>query len=200
MQQQPFEADVIAAFGRHVLVRDAAGVTHKARPFGRSVALVCGDRVRCEHDARHGEIHVVQTLPRRTALYRSSRRGEAEAVCANLSLLIVVCAPRPAADLFVVDRYLAAAASAGIGAQLVLNKSDLGIEADLRRELDEYARLGLATLACSVRESQGLDALLASCQGHTAVLVGQSGVGKSSLVRRLVPGADAAIGELVREA
>jgi ribosome biogenesis GTPase / thiamine phosphate phosphatase len=196
--QSPFEADVIAAFGRHLLVRDAAGRTHKARPFGRKAAIVCGDRVLCEAGA-HGEVHVSQALPRRTALYRSNRRGVSETVCANLSLLLVVCAPRPTPDLFVVDRYLAAAASAGIDARLVVNKSDLGIDADLRRELEAYGRLGLVVLECSVRESRGLDALQAACAGHTAVLVGQSGVGKSSLVPLLVPGAEATVGGLVRE-
>ncbi|MGQ0836934.1 MAG: ribosome small subunit-dependent GTPase A [Gammaproteobacteria bacterium] len=198
MHQPPFEAAVIAAFGRHVLVRDAASVVHKARPFGRGVAIVCGDRVRCERGGQ-GEIHVIEALPRRTALYRSSRRGASEAVCANLSLLLVVCAPRPQTDLFVVDRYLAAAASGGIDAKLVANKSDLGIDAELQRELGEYARAGFPTLECSVRESHGLDALIATCRDQTAVLVGQSGVGKSSLVRRMVPGAEAATGELVRE-
>jgi ribosome biogenesis GTPase / thiamine phosphate phosphatase len=195
-----FEATVIAAFGRHVLVRDSAGAEHKARPFGRSVALVCGDLVRCEADPRHRETHVIETLPRRSALYRSSRRGAPEPICANLSLLLVVCAPRPPADLFVVDRYLAAAASAGIGALIVLNKSDLDIDPELRAELEGYAPLGLATLECSVRESRGLDALVDACRGETAVLVGQSGVGKSSLVRHLVPGAEAETGELDRDA
>jgi len=200
MPDTAFEATVIAAFGRHVLVRDTAGAVHKARPFGRSVALVCGDLVRCEADARHRETHVVETLPRRSALYRSSRRGSSEAICANLSLLLVVCAPRPQADLFVVDRYLAAAASAGIGALIVLNKSDLAVEPELRSDLEGYARLGLSTLECSVRESRGLDALIDACSGETAVLVGQSGVGKSSLVRQIVPGAEAETGELDRDA
>jgi ribosome biogenesis GTPase / thiamine phosphate phosphatase len=200
MPDTAFEATVIAAFGRHVLVRDAAGAVHKARPFGRSVAIVCGDLVRCEPDSRHRETHVTETLPRRTALYRTSRRGAPEAICANLSLLLVVCAPRPQPDLFVVDRYLAAAASAGISARIVLNKIELGVEPELRAELEGYARLGLPTLECSVRESRAIDALIDACRGETAVLVGQSGVGKSSLVRHLVPGAEAETAELDRDA
>jgi ribosome biogenesis GTPase len=199
MDPPAFEADVIAAFGRHVLVRDAANVVHRARPVGRDLSLVCGDRVRCESDARHRETYVTAAQPRRAALYRSNRRGEAEAICANLSLLLIVCAPRPAADLFVMDRYLAAAVSAGIRAQLVINKSDLGIDAELRHELDAYALVGFAAIECSAREARGLDALTAACRGQTAVLVGQSGVGKSSIVRWLVPGADAAVGGLIRD-
>jgi ribosome biogenesis GTPase / thiamine phosphate phosphatase len=199
MSGSSFEAQVTAAFGRHVLVRDGSGTLHKARPLGRMLAPVCGDRVRCEADTVHREVHVTEILTRRTALYRASRRGASEPVCANLSLLLIVCAPRPSPDFFVIDRYLSAATSGGIGAQLVLNKHELGVDEELRRELGEYARFAIPTLECSVREGRGIDALIASCQGQTAALVGQSGVGKSSLVLRIVPGAEAAIGELVRE-
>ncbi len=73
---------------------------------------------------------------RRTALYRSSARGAAEPVVANLTQLFVVLAPLPAPDLFVVDRYLAAAAASGLAAAttLVVNKSDLGVEDDAERQ------------------------------------------------------------------
>ena len=54
-----FEAQVIAAFGRHLQVRDDAGVCHEARPFGRRMQAVCGDRVRCRSDAAYGEVHAI---------------------------------------------------------------------------------------------------------------------------------------------
>ncbi|HEX7418164.1 MAG TPA: ribosome small subunit-dependent GTPase A, partial [Steroidobacteraceae bacterium] len=198
-----FDAQVIAAFGRHVQVRDTGGALHAARPAGRKLALVCGDFVRCEHDPQHSQVHAVARLPRRTALYRSSARGGSEAVAANLTLLVVVIALRPPPDWFVVDRYLAAAASAGIAALLVLNKCELerdaAADAALHAEFAAYAAAGYPCLACSARAGRGIETLLARLAGETAVLVGQSGVGKSSLVKRLVPDAIAAIGELVRE-
>src|SRR5215470_17202126 len=95
-----FDARVTAVFGRDLLVRDAA----------------------------HGSVNVVEGRQRRTALYRSNARGEAEPVVANVSRLFVVLAPRPAPDLFVVDRYVAAATSASIQATLVLNKRDLPLD------------------------------------------------------------------------
>jgi len=213
-----FEAEVIAAYGRHLLVRDATGAVREARPFGRRLGIVCGDRVVCEADATHGELHAVERLPRRTSLQRATLRGEAETVVANLSLLLVVLAPRPEPDLFMVDRYVSAAASAGITATLVLNKVDLGVDAALRASLDAFGAAGCRWLECSTRKDVergdggraepgredpgrkdvGLEALRAACQGETAVLVGQSGVGKSSLVRRLVPDAAAETGDLVR--
>jgi ribosome biogenesis GTPase / thiamine phosphate phosphatase len=182
---ETLEARVIAAFGRHLTVRDGAGRQLRARPFGRALTIVCGDLVLCRADARHDELHVVEVLPRQSTLYRANLRGRSEPVVANLSRLLVVLAPLPAPDLFVVDRYLAAAESGHIGAMLVVNKDELGIDADLGAELAAYAAAGYAVLA-------------AVPAGAMAALVGQSGVGKSSLVARLLPDEQVAIGALVR--
>lgn len=191
---------MVATFGRHMTVRAADGRLLRARPFGRSLTVVCGDAVRCQADPRHDELHVVAVLPRRSALYRATARGGSEPVVANLQRLLVVMAPLPAPDLFVVDRYLAAAASAHIEATLVVNKEELGIDAELAAELDVYTTAGYTTLRCSAASGAGVGALLATIPaGAAAALVGQSGVGKSSLIARLLPGEQVAIGELVRE-
>ena len=194
-----FEARIIAVYGRDLLVRDAAGTELRARPKGRRMNVVCGDDVLCERDATHDEISVTETRPRKTALYRSSARGEAEAVVANISQLFVVLAPKPTPDLFVVDRYVAAATSAHIVATLVLNKQDLPVDEELRTALAAYQKAGYRTLKCSAKAGDGVDALIESNAGSVAALVGQSGVGKSSLVRRLVPQSQAEIGELDRD-
>jgi ribosome biogenesis GTPase len=194
-----FDARIIAVFGRDLLVRDASGAELRARPKGRRMNVVCGDDVRCERDATHDEVTVTETRPRQTALYRSNLRGEAEAIVANVSQLFVVLAPKPAPDLFVVDRYVAAATSANIVATLVLNKQDLPIDDELSTALLAYQKAGYRTLKCSAKADDGVDALIETSVGSVAALVGQSGVGKSSLVRRLVPLAEAAIGELDRD-
>ncbi len=194
-----FEARVTATFGRHLLVRDASGKELEARPFGRGLNVVCGDNVHCRADPHHDEIHVVEIIQRRTALYRSNVRGVTEPVVANLSRLMVVLAPVPVPDLFVVDRYLAAAESGGIAGLLVVNKIELGIDADLAAELDVFTAAGYRWFPCSVKTGEGIDAVLEVCAGQIAALVGQSGVGKSSLVDRLIPGADVEVGDLVRE-
>lgn len=194
-----FTAQVIASHGRHVTVR-ADGRISPARPFGRRLALVCGDRVRCRRDPRHDEVHVLERLPRGTALYRTNARGESEAIVANLDLLAVVIAPRPEADFFLVDRYLAAAASAGLAALILLNKCDLEVPGGFRAELAALGASGYQTLEASARHRTGLGALRGALAGHTAVLAGQSGVGKSSLIAALVPEAQVVTGELLREA
>ena len=190
---------VIATFGRQMVVRTAGGDL-RARPFGRALEVVCGDEVRCRIDARHDEVHVIEVLARRNALWRANTRGGAEPVVANLTRLLVVLAPLPLPELFVVDRYLAAATAAGVPATLVVNKCELGIEAALAAELDAYAAAGFAALHCSAASGAGMEQLLAALgPGTRAVLVGQSGVGKSSLVRRLLPQEQVAVGDLVRE-
>ena len=194
-----FEARVTATFGRHLLVRDASGKELEARPFGRGLTVVCGDSVRCRAGAHHDEIHVVEIIKRRTALYRSNVRGVTEPVVANLSRLLVVLAPIPVPDLFVVDRYLAAAESVGIAGLLIVNKTELGIDAELAAQLEAFSAAGYRWVPCSVRTGEGIDAVLEVCAGQVAALVGQSGVGKSSLVDRLIPEAEVEVGDLVRE-
>ena len=194
-----FDARIVAVFGRDLLVRDAAGTELRARPKGRRMNIVCGDDVVCERDAAHDEVTVVEARPRHTALYRSNTRGEAEPIVANISQLFVVLAPKPSPDLFVVDRYVAAATSAGIAATLVLNKRDLPMDDELRAALVAYEKAGYRTLTCSAKAGDGVDALIETNAGLVAALVGQSGVGKSSLVRRLIPQSQPEIGELDRD-
>lgn len=192
-------AQVIAAHGARLLLRNAAGAERLARPAGRDQVLVCGDWVECRADAQHDELHVKAHASRRSALYRSDARGRSELIAANLSLLIVVIAPLPQPDLFMVDRYLAAAAGAPCGAAIVANKSDLPFSAETLAGLAEYQALGYRLLHCSSLSGAGLDTLRQLLHGESAMLVGQSGVGKSSLLRVLVPDSDATIGSLMRD-
>jgi ribosome biogenesis GTPase len=193
-----FDADVIAAFGRHLLVRDAAGAELRARPSGRKHSIVCGDRVRCEPDPKHDELLIVEVLPRRTLLARANLRGASEPVVSNITQLVVVVASLPAPDFYIVDRYLCAATAAGVAGVIAVNKSDLGEPLDAG-ELAAYASAGYSHLECSARLGAGLDPLKLALAGAISVLVGQSGVGKSSLVSALLPDAQVATGELMRE-
>jgi ribosome biogenesis GTPase len=179
-------------------VRDAQGNERAARPFGRRLQVVCGDQVTCEIDAHHDEAHVTAVLPRDSCLYRTNLRADEEAVVANLTLMLVTLAPVPAPDLFVIDRYLAAAASAGIRSSLVLNKCELPWPQPLAQELAAYAAVGYAHLAVSAKADAGMQALRSACAGDIAVFVGQSGVGKSSLISCLVPEAQIRTGDLMR--
>jgi ribosome biogenesis GTPase len=211
-----FDAQVIAAYGRHLRVRDDAGQVLQARPFGRRLQVVCGDRVRCATDPAHGETHVTEILPRRSLLARATLRGDAEPVVANLSLLVAVMAPLPRPDLFVIDRYLCAASSAGLKALVVVNKVDLlaasapdtaaGATSDetasagLRALMQGFQIAGYPVVVCSAASGDGLDELRQRLRDETSVFVGQSGVGKSSIITQLVPELEIATGDLDRDA
>lgn len=195
-------AEVIATFGRHLLLRTAAGQLCMARPQGRSHEIVCGDRVQCEH--RGNETVVVAVQPRDTVLRRTSLRARSEAMAANLTQLAVVVAPQPAPDLFVVDRFISAAECAGLAVLLVCNKSELAEHAALREQLQPYAALGYTLRDVSAAQAEGdpasLAPLRAALAGQTTVFAGQSGVGKSSLTRRLTDDpADISIGTLIKD-
>jgi ribosome biogenesis GTPase / thiamine phosphate phosphatase len=192
-------ARVTVTHRRLLHVRSEDGREAVARPARRELSIVCGDFVRCELDARHDELNVVAVEARSSALYRTNARGGSELLAANLSLLLVVVAPLPQPDFFVVDRYLCAAQCAGLGAAVVLNKSELAIDPDIERELAAYGAAGYRCLRVSALRPGALAELSALLPGQTTMLVGQSGVGKSSLLRQLVPGSEAPIGELLRD-
>ncbi|MBS0364193.1 MAG: ribosome small subunit-dependent GTPase A [Proteobacteria bacterium] len=193
-------ARVIATHGRHLVLADASGRELAARPFGRDLTVVCGDEVQYRIDAHHDEAHVLAVGPRHATLWRTNIRGGAEPVAANLTRLLVVLAPLPVPDLFVVDRYLAAATSVDLPATVVLNKADLDIPRQLHEQLDAYVAAQYGRVLCSADSGAGIDDLAALLPaGARACLVGQSGVGKSSLVKCLLPTAAVGIGALVRE-
>ena len=194
-----FDAEVIAAYGRHLLVRTADGRDLRARPAGRRLSIVCGDRVRCESDRKHDELLIVEVLPRRTLLARANLRGESEPIVANISQLVVVVAPLPQPDWFIVDRYLCAATAAGIAGAVAVNKSDLAANKIDAAELAAFSSAGYPHLSCSANSGAGLDALKTLLAQGTSVLVGQSGVGKSSLVTALLPETDIETSLLDRE-
>jgi ribosome biogenesis GTPase / thiamine phosphate phosphatase len=192
------EGRVVASHGRDAEVLDDGGGAVHCRLQGRRLAVVCGDRVRWRPGSTEGGSGViVERLPRRTLLARLTLRGEHEPVAANLTQLVAVVASRPPPDFALCDRYLAAAAWCGLAACIVANKSDLGDGVELA-PLDDYARIGYPVLRTSKRTAEGIEPLRERLAGATSVLVGQSGVGKSSLTNLLVPGVEAAVDEVSR--
>jgi ribosome biogenesis GTPase len=182
------EGRIVASYGRRVLVEDAGGRRHPAMLARRRLKVVCGDRV-LWRPAPGDDAEVTERLPRDNELTRPDSRGRTEVLAANLTALAVVCAPRPEPDLFMIDRYLAAAEQMGARGLVVMNKTDLAGAADLADRLATYRRVGYPVLRASALEGFGLDHLAAGLAGETAIVVGQSGVGKSSLINALCPDA-----------
>jgi ribosome biogenesis GTPase len=156
---------------------------------------VAGDRVRVT-PAGPGVGALEEVLPRRSVLQRGkeSARGEGRVVAANLDqVAVVISAAEPPPRWALVDRLLVEADRQGLGALVVVNKLDLAGKAEERRALDEavevYRSIGYRVLPVSAQSGAGLAELESALSGLLTVLSGHSGVGKSTLLNRLVPGA-----------
>jgi len=191
---------VVASHGRDATVVGEHGERVHCRLQGRRLGVVCGDRVRWRAgNTEGGTGTIVEVLPRVRLLARISSRGDPEPVAANLTQLVAVVAPAPAPDFGLCDRYLAAAEWTGLDACVVANKCDLdGAAEALDGALADYVRIGYPVLRTSKRLAGGVDALRERLAGGVSVLVGQSGVGKSSLTNALVPGVAAVVDEITR--
>ena len=160
---------------------------------------VVGDRVRwVEAQGTGGKLTAVE--PRDTVLARVDPRGREQVLAANLAgILVVVAGREPPFRAGLVDRYMVASACSGLDVAVCINKSDLGVPADVEAEIGLREGLGLRFLRASALLRHGLDELaqfLAAQDGPWA-FVGHSGVGKTSLIAALIPEVDAgAVGEL----
>jgi ribosome biogenesis GTPase / thiamine phosphate phosphatase len=183
-------ARVVESFGRRVIVQTDAGERLPAELFGKRLAVVCGDAVwvRPARDSQDA-VRVVTVVPRKSLLARTDSRGRTESLAANLSLLGVLLAPNPPPDPFVIDRYLAAASYAGIAAVVIMNKCDLAAanEPGFTALLDEYRNAGYPVLKLSAKHGEAVTELTSLLKDQVTMLVGQSGVGKSTLTNSLVP-------------
>jgi ribosome biogenesis GTPase len=158
---------------------------------------VCGDEVRWRPGRHEGDDAVITgILPRRNALERPNLRGRNEVLAANLTQIVVLVAPAPAPDPFLVDRYLAQAALMGCRGIVARSKADLPAPPDLTAALAEWREAGIQVLEVTAREGAGLEALRDALRGEISILVGQSGAGKSSLLNALVPTLELATGAL----
>jgi ribosome biogenesis GTPase len=194
---------VLASYGRGVLVQaDAAplGGPHlRCSLKGRKQRIVCGDRVTWVYEPANDGASVQSIEPRRNLIERIDLRGRAEPVAANIDRLAIVVAPEPAADWFLVDRYWAGARLKDIASMLIVNKRDLGLQA-IQQEIEVYRGLGLPCLETTIQSAEGIERLQSDWAGGVTLLVGQSGVGKSSIVNALAPEAAAQTAELTRDA
>jgi ribosome biogenesis GTPase len=187
---------VIAAHGRHYLVQTDTAKLHCVTR-GKKSDIATGDIVNLKQTSPDQGV-IESFAERKTLLYRSDQY-KSKLLAANVTQLFIVVATEPGFSDDLVSRSLIAAEAAGITVHLLLNKIDL---ADLlpktRERLQLYENLGYAVHEVSTRtrpeETRAiLDPLL---QGQSTILIGQSGMGKSSLINLLVPDADIATREI----
>ena len=192
------EGLVIAHFGVQVEIENQQGERVRCHMRANLPALVTGDVVVWRAGQQTQGV-ITASLPRHSELCRPDARGQLKPVAANIDQLIVVFAPLPEPHANLIDRYLVAAQHANIAPLLLLNKADLldGIGGDKAKHLlNTYQQLGYQIMSTSAENGFAIEQLQQQLKDKTSVFVGQSGVGKSSLINRLLPGTDTAVGAL----
>lgn len=180
---------VIANHGQTLIVEADGGQLQRCAARQNMGRLACGDRVVWQASST-GDGVVVAVGERRSLLTRPDYNGRPRPVAANLNAVAVVLAPAPEPSEYLIDRYLIAIAAIGVQGLLVLNKLDLldrSALATLTERLAPYRRIGYPLLPVSSHTTHGLSELRAWLRGRASLLVGQSGVGKSSLIKALLP-------------
>lgn len=163
-------------------------------------ALVCGDIVEFEADSANTGV-ILNRLKRKSCLGRPDSQGRLKPIAANIDQIIIVIAPQPEINFVLLDSYLVLAESLNLDAVIILNKIDLLTQSQQQKvlaQLSTYQDLDYSVFAISVHEKQGLDELIDVFSAKTQVIVGQSGVGKSSLIHYLIPDIDIRIGALTK--
>lgn len=193
---------IISHFGKQLDV-ESLDPMHKGRIVrchqrANLPRLVTGDLVVWEEEGAESGIILAQG-ERRSLFGRPDFNGVLKPVAANVDVVLVVFASSPPPHMSLIDRYLVAIENLNLQPVLILNKSDLldeGDHGDLDNMLSIYPKIGYPLYRVSAENGSGLDQLEQSLAGKTTVLVGQSGVGKSSLINRLGGDAVAEVGEL----
>lgn len=186
-----FEGIVVAAYGKRYEIEITQGnITEgtTARRIscvtrGKKTDLACGDRVQIKlTDSVEGVVEA--NLPRKTLLYRSNA-FKSKILASNITQVVIVLATQPSFYEALLNRCLIAAEAAKIKALIVLNKCDLADNNDALSKLQLYKKLGYEVLPLSAKDD--ITPLQQHLTGHSSVLVGQSGMGKSTIVNALLP-------------
>ena len=183
---------MIAAFGRRFHVELPGGETLECVTRGRKHEFACGDSVRVSRTGP-GEGVIEDAGPRRSLLYRSDMFRQ-KLIAANVDQVVFVLAAQPSYSEELLNRCLMASEATGVEVTVVLNKTDLAAEATAAQtELAWLTALGYSLLPlCAKRD---MAPLLPHLAGKLSVLVGQSGMGKSTIINALVPGAAARVND-----
>lgn len=195
---------VVSRYGAGLDVEDEHGVVRRCKSRRKFSAIVCGDQVIWQ-PAINNEGVVIELLERKTLLARPDDIGRDKPIAANIDqiIIIVTAVPRAGDDYYLfhnlIDRYIVAAEHMSIRPVIVINKFDL-LNEEQRQHLEDdtaiYRDLGYAVINTSTKIERGMDALLAQLSTGTSVFVGESGVGKSSIIQQLLPAEAIKVGEV----
>lgn len=177
---------VITRFSRHVEIEDEQGKRIRCSIRPNLETLVAGDRIVWQTEGT-GQGVVVSIYPRASILARPTSTGLKKPVAANITQLIIVIAPKPEISWPLLDSYLIMAETLRLHAVIVLNKTDLPSNELKEQLLADYLTLNYPVIMTSNTEPDGVVKLKEALNHQISVFVGQSGVGKSSLISAILP-------------
>lgn len=187
------EGLVLSRFGQHADVESSDGQVFRLNIRRTVDSLVTGDRVvwRRGNEAMAGINGVVEAVhERHSVMTRPDFYDGIKPVAANIDQMCIVSSVLPVLSTHIIDRYLVAAETLGVASLIILNKTDLldpATRSDAEAQLQLYQDIGYKVLLVSVKQGEGMADLEAYLRDEISIFVGQSGVGKSSLVNRLLP-------------
>lgn len=187
---------LIAHFGATAEVQDDLGQVHYCQIRKNLEPIITGDHVLWEKSEENTGV-IVGCLPRKSLLARPEKKHKIKPIAANIDAMIIVTAPVTFSE-YLIDRYLIAAENLNIPAIILLNKTDILKEhekIDLMNRLNVYEKIGYPVIYSSIKLPKGLKTLEHFFANKTCVLVGTSGVGKSSIISTLLPEQTILIGE-----
>ncbi len=194
----PLEGKVIARHGQNLAVADRSGNIHHCLSRQNIGQIVCGDQVVWQA-TEPGYGVVTARLERSSVLARPDYSGREKPLAANITLLVIVLAPEPEFSEYLLDQYLVTAETISVPALIAINKTDLikGESGDqFNQRIRLYEEIGYPVARISAHTKHGLDPMIERLRGETSILVGQSGVGKSSIINALLPDLDLQVGRL----
>jgi ribosome biogenesis GTPase len=185
---------IVAHYGANLDVEDEQGKVHHCLIRANVPRLVCGDKVIWQ--ATGTELGIITSLvPRSSLLARPDYNKQLKPVAANIDQMLIVAAPKPALDVDLINRYLVAAELTSIQPVIVINKTDLLGEKE-KQQLQVYEQIGYSIIYTSTKQKDGLNDLGKHLVDKISIFVGQSGVGKSSLIATFLPEVSIRVGEL----
>lgn len=187
------QAQVVTHHGKYADVKQGNVIYH-CRLRQNLGALVVGDNVVIQLDEKKEGV-VTAIEPRVTKFWRMDERGQEKLIAANVNHVFIVMAPMPEPSWLLLDSYLAAIHYLKLPATIIFNKMDL-LEGSFEEKLGIYSKLNISFIKTSAVKKLGLDSLVKKMQNQCSVFVGQSGVGKSSLIQKLLPNERLAVGDL----
>lgn len=188
---------VISRFGEQADIADNNRQVLRAYLRQNLGSCVAGDRVSFR---RGSDIAVIESISERSSeLNRPTRHSGIKTIVANIDQIMIVVAPYPEYSAIILDRYLVACELAKVTPHIIFNKMDLVSaeqEAFFAQQINLYRTIGYQVFPISCQTQTGISELTEQFLGQESILVGQSGVGKSSLINTLLPDADMAVGEV----